>query len=41
MNEVTLPHPSLQAGSPLSRIAGEGAECNEAGEGRAATGVAR
>jgi hypothetical protein len=32
----TLAHPSLRAGSPLSRNAGEGAERSEAGEGRAA-----
>jgi adenosylcobyric acid synthase len=30
----TLTHPALRAGSPLSRIAGEGAEWSEAGEGR-------
>jgi 2-oxoglutarate dehydrogenase E2 component (dihydrolipoamide succinyltransferase) len=29
----TLTHPTLRAGSPLSRNAGEGAEQNEAGEG--------
>ncbi len=29
----TLTHPALRAGSPLSRIAGEGAERSEAGEG--------
>ncbi|MBV9687552.1 MAG: precorrin-8X methylmutase [Alphaproteobacteria bacterium] len=29
----TLTHPSLRAGSPLSRIAGEGVERSEAGEG--------
>jgi adenosylcobyric acid synthase len=29
-----LTHPALRAGSPLSRIAGEGAERSEAGEGR-------
>jgi tRNA uridine 5-carboxymethylaminomethyl modification enzyme len=32
----TLTHPSLWGGSPLSRIAGEGAERSEAGEGKAA-----
>jgi DNA polymerase-1 len=31
----TLTHPALQAGSPLSRSAGEGAERSEAGEGAA------
>src|SRR5207253_801233 len=30
---AALSHPSLRAGSPLSRIAGEGAERSEAGEG--------
>ena len=30
-------HPAVPAGSPLSRIAGEGAERGEAGEGRSAT----
>jgi adenosylcobyric acid synthase len=30
----TLTHPALRAGSTLSRIAGEGAEWSEAGEGR-------
>jgi hypothetical protein len=30
-----LTHPALQAGSPLSRTAGEGAERSEAGEGEA------
>ncbi|HMD64150.1 MAG TPA: ScpA family protein [Stellaceae bacterium] len=30
---ATLTHPALRAGSPLSRIAGEGAERSEAGEG--------
>jgi threonine dehydratase len=30
---LTLTHPALRAGSPLSRIAGEGAERSEAGEG--------
>ena len=29
----TLTHPSLRAGSPLSRIAGEGVERSEVGEG--------
>jgi putative oxygen-independent coproporphyrinogen III oxidase len=33
---ATLTHPALRAGSPLSRIAGEGAERSEAGEGAAA-----
>jgi 2-oxoglutarate dehydrogenase E2 component (dihydrolipoamide succinyltransferase) len=34
---ATLTHPVARApGSPLSRIAGEGAECSEAGEGSAA-----
>ncbi len=32
----TLTHPALQAGFPLSRIAGEGAERSEAGEGNGA-----
>ena len=32
----TLTHPALWAGSPLSRIAGEGAERSEAGEGKLA-----
>jgi tRNA uridine 5-carboxymethylaminomethyl modification enzyme len=32
----TLTHPSLRAGSPLSRMAGAGAEHSEAGEGEAA-----
>jgi 2-oxoglutarate dehydrogenase E2 component (dihydrolipoamide succinyltransferase) len=32
----SLTHPSLRAGSPLSRTAGEGAERSEAGEGKAA-----
>src|ERR1700758_5317837 len=31
--EAALTHPALRRGSPLSRIAGEGAECSEAGEG--------
>ena len=31
--EAALTHPALPAGSPLSRIAGEGAERSEAGEG--------
>ena len=31
--EAALTHSVLWAGSPLSRIAGEGAECSEAGEG--------
>jgi excinuclease ABC subunit C len=35
---VTLTHPALQAGSTLSRSAGEGAERSEAGEGAAAGG---
>ena len=30
----SLTHPALRAGSPLSRIAGEGAERSEAGEGK-------
>ena len=30
----TLTHPTLRVGSPLSRIAGEGAERSEAGEGK-------
>jgi FO synthase len=32
-----LTHPALRAGSPLSRIAGEGAERSEAGEGKLAS----
>jgi tRNA uridine 5-carboxymethylaminomethyl modification enzyme len=32
----TLTHPALRAGSPLSRIAGEGVERSETGEGKAA-----
>ncbi len=31
--EAALTHPTLRRGPPLSRIAGEGAECSEAGEG--------
>ena len=38
---VTLTHPSLRAGSPLSRIAGEGVERSEAGEGEAALALER
>jgi hypothetical protein len=33
---TTLTHPALRAGSTLSRIAEEGAERSEAGEGEAA-----
>ncbi len=33
----TLTHPTLQAGSPLSRSAGEGAERREAGAGQGRT----
>ena len=33
----TLTHPALGAGSTLSRIAGEGAERSEAGEGQGRT----
>ena len=32
--DAALTHPALRAGSPLSRIAGEGAERSEAGEGQ-------
>ncbi len=35
----TLTHPTVPAGSPLSRNAGEGAERSEAGEGAPAAGV--
>jgi ATP-dependent helicase/nuclease subunit B len=37
--EATLTHPTLRAGSPLSRTAGEGAERGEAGEGQCARRV--
>jgi hypothetical protein len=33
MEIISLTHPALRAGSPLSRSAGEGAERSEAGEG--------
>jgi adenosylcobyric acid synthase len=36
----TLTHPALWAGSPLSRIPGEGAERSEAGEGRGPVRIA-
>jgi 4-hydroxybenzoate polyprenyltransferase len=35
LGEATLTHPARRTGSPLSRIAGEGAEHREAGEGPA------
>ncbi|MFZ3237480.1 MAG: DUF6285 domain-containing protein [Stellaceae bacterium] len=39
-HSAALTHPALPAGSPPSRIAGEGAECNEAGEREAGEGAA-
>ena len=36
---ATLTHPAVPAGSPLSRVAGEGAERSEAGEGASASAV--